>query len=173
MPVALPASNRDAKLQILQTHQQSVQGVGVGAGGGGVSGGSVYTATNTTPCSQPFPDDATAIDAPGGGSLSQCTFAVPGAGVTGSAQVTYIKAILTTEAGSPYYVYLSCWKQYGTCTPLKENQTYLAKLSESAEQLADYAHRQVSTPISVSLRPDGKHKVTYTVLFVTKAPPQP
>lgn len=168
-PVLLPASQRDVKLQVLLTRQQTVRGVGVGPGGGGLGGGDVYASTNSTPCSEPSPDAATDITT-SGASLSNCTFAVPSAGMTGSAQATNVKATLTTADGTSYYVYLYCQKQYGTCAPLKENETYLAKLSEGAEQLADYAHRRVATPVKVTLRPDGKSKVSYSVIFATKAP---
>lgn len=161
-PVLLPASQRDVKLQVLLTRQQTVRGVGVGAADSGPS--------TTTPCSQPFPADANVIVTPAAGSVSQCTFITSAGSPTGSVQATNVKATLTTADGTSYYVYLYCQKQYGTCAPLKENETYLAKLSEGAEQLADYAHRRVATPVKVTLRPDGKSKVSYSVIFATKAP---
>jgi hypothetical protein len=163
--IALSASQHDVTLKVLSSYQQTVRGVGVGLADSGPS--------TTTPCSQPFPDEAVAIDNRGGGSVSHCTFAAPGAGITGSVQATNVKAILRTADGSSYYVYLYCQKQFGTCAPLNDNETYSAKLNEGTEQLADYSHRRVSTPVKVSLRPDGKNKVSYSIIFATKATSQP
>ncbi len=78
-----------------------------------------------------------------------------------------------TADGSSYFVYLYCQKQYGTCAPLNANETYPAKLSEGAEQLADYSRRRVSTPVKVYFLPNGKNKVTYSITFATKATSQP
>jgi hypothetical protein len=164
-PFALSASQRHVTLKVLSSYQQTVRGVGVGAADSGQS--------TTTPCSQPFPADVNVIVTPAAGSVSQCTF-IPSAGSpTGSVQATNVKAILTTADGSSYFVYLYCQKQYGTCAPLNANETYPAKLSEGAEQLADYSHRRVSTPVKVSLRPDGKNKVTYSIFLPTKTTSRP
>ena len=164
--ILLSASQRDVSLKVLSSNQQTVRGVGVGAADSGPS--------TTTACSQPFPADANVItNARGPGSVSQCTFIPPGGSITGSVQATNVKAILTTTDGSSFYVYLYCQKQYGTCAPLNANETYTAKLSEGAEQLADYSHRRVSTPVKASLRPDGKNKVTYSIFFPTKTTSRP
>lgn len=163
--LASSASQHDVTLKVLSSYQQIVRGVGVGASDSGPS--------TTTPCSQPFPTDANAIDNRGGGSVSQCTFTPSAGSVTGSVQATNVKALLKTADGSSYFVYLYCQKQYGTCKLLKEDATYPANLSEGPEQLADYPHRRVSTPVKVSLRPDGKNKVTYSIIFATKATSQP
>jgi len=93
-PISFSASQRDVTLKVLSSYQQTVRGVGVGAADIGPS--------TTTPCSQPFPADAIAVDNRGGGSVAHCTFAAPGASITGSVQATNVKAILTTAEGSSY-----------------------------------------------------------------------
>jgi hypothetical protein len=129
--------------------------------------------STTTPCSQPFPDDAIAIDNRGGGLVSHCTFAAPGASIAGSVQATNVKAILTTADGLSFYVYLYCQKQYGTCAQLEDDEAYSAKMSEGAKQFADLVNRKVAGAAKLYLRPDGKHKVSYTIMFATKATSQP
>ena len=164
-PVVLFASQRDATLKVLSSYQQTVRGVGVGMGDTGPS--------TTAPCSQPFPDDAVAVSTTAAGSVSQCTFASPSSSMTGSVQATRVKAILTTSDGSSYFVDLNCQKQFGTCTPLKDAETYPAKMSDDAKHFADYVNRRVVGAVTLSLRPDGKKKVSYTIYFAAKAPPQP
>jgi len=165
-PIALSASQRDVTVKVLSSFQQTVRGVGVGAADSGPS--------TTTPCSEPFPADANVItNTRGAGSVSQCTF-IPSAGsITGSVQASNVKAILTTTDGSSYYVYLYCQKQYGTCTQLKDDETYSAKMSEGAKQFADLVNRKVAGAARLYLLPDGKHKVSYTIMFATKATSQP
>jgi len=68
-------------------------------------------------------------------------------------------------------VYLYCQKQYGTCAQLKDNEMYSAKMSEGAGQFADLVNRRVAGAARLYLRPDGKHKVSYTIVFATKAVP--
>jgi len=161
LPEVLPASQAEVKLQVLSSSQQTLRGVGVGMGDSG-------PISTTAPCSRPFPDDATAIDIRGGGPVSHCTFTPSASSITGSVQATNIKAILTTADGASYYVYLSCQKQYGTCASLKDGETYSAKMSDDAKQLADFVQRKVAGAVKLYLRPDGKHKVSYTILFATK-----
>jgi hypothetical protein len=160
-PISSLASQRDVSLKVLSSNQQTVRGVGVGAADSGPS--------TTTPCSQPFPADANVIDTRAAGSVSQCTF-IPSAGsTTGSVQATNVKAILTIAGGTSYFVYLYCQKQYGTCVPLKADETYSAKMSDDAKQFVDFVNRKVAGAVKLYLRPDGKHRVTYTIFFATKA----
>lgn len=162
VPVVAIASQRDVKLEALFSSQQTVKGVG---GGGADSAPSA-----TTSCSAPFPEDASSVTTMAPSSVSQCTFGFSAPGIMGTAQVTNVKATIRAEDGTSYYVYLSCWKQRGWCDAPKANQTYRARLNEGIEQLSDYSHRRVSSPVKVSLKPDGSKKVTYLVIFATKVP---
>jgi hypothetical protein len=143
------AAHREVQVEVLSTLSQTIRwDVGSSAGG---------QLDRAVPCSP-----VGAVE----GYPGEC--AGPSAGATGSAQNRRVEAILTTEDGQTYYAVLDCQRQYGWCTPLANGQKYVGKLSDQAKWLADYQHRPVNGYMRVSLRPEGKHKVSYTISWATK-----
>jgi hypothetical protein len=154
------AARHEVHVQILSILSQTVRGVGVG----GLVGGEF---TSQVPCSQPYPSDTVSVVS-GPGSLDQCLLRNPAHRATGSVQNRRVEAILTTEDGQTYYVVLGCQKEYGWCAPLAEHANYVGKLNDKPKWLANYERRPFYGFIKVSLRPDGKKKVSYQIQYVTK-----
>lgn len=155
------AAHDEVSVRVLSSLSQTVRGVGVGSPSGGPLGRAV-------PCSQPYPTDTVAVVRENPGSVDQCLIAVPSQQSTGSVQNRRVEAILTTEDGQTYYVVLGCQKQYGWCTPLANGQKYGGKLSDKAKWLTDYQHRPAYGFMKVSLRSEGKDKVSYVIEYATK-----
>ena len=165
-PILLSASQTNVTLKVLSDIQQTVRGVGVGMGD--------FGPTTTTPCSQPFPDDAIIISTTAAGPVSQCTFGAPASSLTGSVSASYVKAVLQTVDGSSFYVYMSCWKKYGACPALNATRSYPAKIGGSTKQFVDFVNRkEPGATRKLYLRIDGKTKVSYTIWNAAKAPTQP
>ena len=140
---------------------QTVRGVGIGSPSGDHLGSGV-------PCSQPYPTDTVAVTRANSGSVDQCLIGVPSHESTGTVQNRRVEAILTSEDGQTYYVVLGCQKQYGWCAPLTPGQKYSGKLSEKPKWLTNYQHRPVYGFMKVSLRPEGKDKVSYVIEYASK-----
>ena len=157
-----PASARphEVELQVLSTFPQIVRGVGVGPGIAG-------DFSLPMPCAQPYTGDAVVVVPGNPGSADHCIDASPSGDFTSSVQARRVKAILTTEDGQRYFVDLGCQKHYGWCTPLAV-ATYLGKLDEQSKWLSNYRNRPGTGFMKVSLRPNGKKKVTYTIYSATK-----
>jgi len=155
------AARHEVHVQVRSVLSQRVRGVGVGVLVGGEF-------TTQVPCSRPYPSDTVSVVSGGAGSLDQCVLANPAHQPTGSVQNRRVEAILTTEDGQTYYVVLGCQKQYGWCAPLADRANYVGKLNDKPKWLADYQHRPSYGFIKVSLRPDGKKKVTYQIEYATK-----
>ena len=154
------ATQHQVHLQVLSVLSQTVRGVGVGSPAGGEF-------KTLIPCSKPYPSDTVGV-VQGPGSVNQCVLASPAHESTGSVQNRRVEAILATEEGQTYYVVLGCQKQYGWCTRLAEQANYVGQLNDKPKWLADYQHRPFHDFIKVSLRPNGKNKVTYLIEYATK-----
>jgi len=154
------AAQHEVHVQVRSVLSQTVRGVGVG----GLVGSEF---TTQVPCSRPYPSDTVSVVS-GPGSLDQCVLANPAHQATGSVQNRRVEAILTTDDGQTYYVVLGCQKEYGWCAPLADRSNYVGKLNDKPKWLADYQHRPFYGLIKVSLRPDGKKKVTYQIEYATK-----
>jgi len=155
------ASQHQVTLKVVSSYQWTLRGVAVGDGG--------ESASTTTPCSQPYPDDAIAAGGALPGTVGECTFAAPAASITGSVQGITVKAILTADDRRQYNVVLYCKRQYGYCPALVTGTVYIGKLGEQSKWLSDYRHRASFTPMRVAVRlPDGKHKVSYAIASVAK-----
>jgi len=153
-------SQREVHVQVLSVLSQTVRGVGVG----GFTGGEF---TTLIVCSEPYPSGTVGV-VQGPGSLKQCALASPAHQATGSVQNRRVEAIVTTEDGQSYYVVLGCQKVYGWCAPLAEHAYYEGKLNDKPKWLADYPHRPFYGFIKISLRPNGKKKVTYQIEYAAK-----
>ena len=158
------ARQREVQLQVLLTFPQIVRGVGVGPG---ITGDLSIPIT----CAQPYPGDTVGVVPGNPGSADHCLLASPSGDFTGSVQARRVKAILTTEDGQRYFVDLDCQKQYGWCAPLGDHATYKGKLSEQPKSLSNYQNRPRAGFMKISLRPNGKKKVTYTIYSATKLGP--
>jgi hypothetical protein len=154
-------AHHEVHVEVVSTLSQNVRGVGVGSPAGGLLGSAV-------PCSQPYPTDTVAVTRGNPGSVDQCLIAVPSHESTGTVQNRRVEAILTTEDGQTYYVVLGCQKQFGWCAPLADGQRYAGKVSDDPKWLADYQHRPVYGFVRVSLRPEGKSKVSYTIEYAVR-----
>ena len=154
------AARHEVHVQVLSVLSQTVRGVGVG----GLVGSEF---TNQVACSRPHPSDTVSVVS-GPGSLDQCVLADPAHQATGSVQNRRVEAILTTEDGQTYYVALGCQREYGWCAPLADRANYVGKLNDKRQWLADYQHRPFYGFMKVSLRRDGKKKVTYQIEYATK-----
>jgi len=160
--VAYSASGaqHEVHVQIVSVLSQTVRGVGVDGPAGGEF-------TTLIPCSEPYPSDTVGV-VQGPGSLKQCLLASPAHQATGSVQNRRVEAILTNEDGQTYYVVLGCQKLYSWCAPLAEHANYVGKLNDRPKWVADYPHRPFYGFIKVSLRPNGKKKVTYQIEHAAK-----
>ena len=154
------AAQHKVRVQVVSVLSQTVSGVGVGSPAGGE-----FTAV--IPCSEPYPSDTVGV-VQGPGSLKQCLFASPAHQPSGTVQNRRVEAILTTEDGQTYYSVLGCQKVYGWCAPLAEHAAYEGTLNDKPKWLADYPHRPFDGFIKVSLRPNGKKKVTYQIEYAAK-----
>jgi len=155
------AARHEVHVQVRSVLSQKVRGVGVGGPVGGEF-------TTEVPCSRPYPSDTVSVVSGGAGSLDQCVLANPSHQAIGSVQNRRVEAILTTEDGQTYYVVLGCQREYGWCAPLADRANYVGKLNDKPKWLVDYQHRPFNGFIKVSLRPDGKKKVTYQIECATK-----
>ncbi|MGA7044830.1 MAG: hypothetical protein WB951_17750 [Candidatus Sulfotelmatobacter sp.] len=164
--LASPASARqhEVQLQVLLTFPQIVRGVGVGPG---------ITGDLSIPiaCAQPYPGDTVGVVPGNPGSADHCLLASPSGDFTGSVQARRVKAILTTDDGQRYFVDLDCQKQYGWCASLADHATYVGKLSEQPKSLSNYQNPNRRGFMKISLRPNGKKKVTYTIYSATRLGP--
>lgn len=158
------ATRHEVQLQVLSTFPQIIRGVGVGPG---IAGGF----SPPIPCSPPYPRETVSVVPADPGSADHCILAAPSGDVTGTVQSRRVKAILTAEDGQRYYVVLDCQRQYGWCTALADQATYVGKLNDQPKWLSNYQHRPVTSFMKVSLRPNGKKKVTYTITYAVKAAP--
>jgi hypothetical protein len=68
---------------------------------------------------------------------------------------TETNAILTTEGGQSYSVVLYCQRQLSDCPKLFDGQVYWGQMGKKAM-------------LDSSLRPDGRHKGSYTVFSPRK-----
>jgi hypothetical protein len=155
------AAPHEVHVQVLSVMSQTGRGysvAGLGAGG----------SPTLIACTPPFyPSDTVGVIS-GQGAADQCIRANPAYAVTGSVQNRRVEAILTTEDGRTYYVVLGCQKVYGWCAPLADQAHYVGKLNDKPKWLADYENRPFYGFVKVSLRPDGKKKVTYEIQYATK-----
>lgn len=155
------ASRHEVQIQVLSTLDQNVRGVGVGIGpaaGSPIPPGGISASTTT--CPLPYPD--------GSHNLYRCDLPGPSGDEIGSVQNRRVKAIVTTQSGQTYYVVLGCQKQYGWCIPLTGHATYVGHLNDKPKRLEDYQHQPGQGFMKVSLRPDGKKKVTYQIEYAEK-----
>lgn len=155
------ASRQEVQVQVIATRAQNVSGVGVGIGpatgspmppGGDGAGVEI--------CPLTYPD--------GSHNLAVCQSPGPSGQEIGSVQNRRVEAMLTTGQGQTYYVILGCERQYGWCIPLTNRASYVGQLNDSSKWLADYQHRPGKGFTKISLRPDGKKKVTYQIEYAVK-----
>ncbi len=161
-PLIAPASTAryEVHVQVLSSLSQTVRGVGVGPAGGQFN--------TLIPCSQPYPTDTIGVVPGNPASTDRCILATRSGEATGTVQNRRVEAILTTEDGQTYYVVLGCQKQYGWCSPLAERANYVGRLNDQPKWLADYQHRPVYGFMKMSLRPNGKNRVTYLIEYAAK-----
>jgi hypothetical protein len=168
LTLSASASRHEVRVLVVSTLSQHVGGVTVGIGpAGGPAGGEF--ASSTTTCAQPYPETTIAV-LPGEtpGATEHCILAGPSGDAIGTVQNRRVEAILTTDDGQTYYAVLGCQKQYGWCTPLTGQATYVGMLNDNPKRLTDYQHRPALGFMKVSLQPDGEKKVTYQIEYATQ-----
>ncbi len=80
---------------------------------------------------------------------------------------TSTNAILTAEDGQTYRVVLYCQRQLSDCPKLADGKVYTGRMDKKAILDASGC-KPVFGPPKVGLRPNGRHKVTYTIFSSRK-----
>jgi len=116
------------------------------------------------PCGEPVPAETNPQHTPGQ-PVATCDY-VP-IGISSSPlRFSRSNAILTMEDGRKYQIVLYC-QSLSDCPKLVAGQSYKGLMRKDAVLDSSPADAAKS-PIRIDLRPDGKHKTSYTVLYARK-----
>jgi len=134
--------------------------------GGNLTGASGSGSIVSVPCGEPVPADSNPPHREPGSAVPFCTYGSSGV-MSFPFRFTQTNAVLTTEDGQRYSVVLYCQRQLSDCPKLADGEVYTGQMDKKAI-LDTSPSKPVFGPPKVALRPDGRHKVSYTIFSPRK-----
>lgn len=147
------ASQQNVKILVIDTF----------TGRGTLTSPSDSGSITSIPCGEPVPAESNPPLREPGQAVPVCTYGNSGA-ASSPFRFTRTNAILTTENGQTYKVLLYCQRQLSDCPELADGETYTGRMNKKASLDASPSV-PVWGPSKVDLRPDGRHKVSYTIFY--------
>jgi hypothetical protein len=158
MAGAASAAQQTVKISVVDTYAGSYNFTSA-------SGSASFMAV---PCGEPVPADSNPPARLPGAPVPSCTYA--SSGVTSfPVRFTRANVILTTEDGRTYSALLYCQRQLSECPKLQQGEVYVGRMPKNAI-LDTSVSKPVWGPPKVNLRPDGRHRVSYTIYSLRKVP---
>ena len=151
LTAAASASQQNVKILVIDTF----------TGRGTLTSPSDSGSIISIPCGEPVSADSNPPLREPGQAVPVCTYVSSGI-ASSPFRFTRTKAILTTENGQTYKVLLYCQRQLSDCPILAAGEIYTGRMSKKAA-LDVPLSVPVWGPPKVDLRPDGRHKVSYTI----------
>jgi hypothetical protein len=151
------AAQQDVKVLVLNTY----------SGSSNLTRASAAGSIKSAPCAEPAPADANPPFREPRQAVPFCAYSSSSEVTSSPFRFTRTNAILTTNDGQDYRIVLYCQRQLSDCPKLADGEMYTGRMNKNA--ILDLSpSKPVWGPPKVDLRPDGRHKVSYTIFSPQK-----